>query len=243
MKPKRYVIGNWKLNHLKDETVWTIQAIGAKISLNPPFSKGEIQVAVAPVATLLGVACEAAKGSVLKIAAQNVFHESHGAYTGEWSVAHLTELGVSMAIVGHSERRQYFGESSESVALKAQACVAGGVTPVVCVGESLAERKAEKTFEVLAAQLEPVKGWSGCVLAYEPIWAIGTGVNASCEQVAEVHAWLREQVGPGVSLLYGGSVKPENARELGQVENVDGFLVGGASLKAESFLQILTNLK
>ena len=243
MKSKRYVIGNWKLNHLKDETLRMIQAISEKISITPICQRGEITLAVAPVATLLGVACEAAEGSFLKIAAQNVFHELHGAYTGEWSVAHLAELGVSMVIVGHSERRQYFGETSEGVALKAKACVAGGVTPVVCVGEILAEREAGKTFEVLARQLEPVKDWSHCILAYEPVWAIGTGVNASVQQVAEVHAWLREQVGAGVSLLYGGSVKPENAAELGRVENVDGFLVGGASLRAESFLQILTNLK
>jgi triosephosphate isomerase len=237
MKSKRYLIGNWKLNHLKNEAMSTIEGILKKIP------QGDITLAIAPVATLLGTACEAAKGSGLQIAAQNVFHESHGAYTGEWSVAHLAELGVSMAIVGHSERRQYFGETSESVALKAMACVAGGVIPVVCIGESLADREAGKTFEVLAAQLEPVKDWEGCVLAYEPIWAIGTGLNASSEQVAEIHAWLRMKLGAGVSLLYGGSVKPENAGELGRVENVDGFLVGGASLKPESFLAICEAIK
>jgi triosephosphate isomerase len=243
MQSKRYVIGNWKLNHLRAETVSTIEAIIAKIPPAPLLQRGEITLAIAPVATLLGIACEAAKGTRLQIAAQNVFHEAYGAYTGEWSVAHLAELGVSMAIIGHSERRQYFGETSESVALKAKACVAGGITPVVCIGESLTEREAGKTFEVLAAQLDPVKDWSGCVLAYEPIWAIGTGLNASPEQVAEIHTWLRMQLGVGVSLLYGGSVKPQNSAELGRVENVDGFLVGGASLKAESFLQILTNLE
>ncbi len=216
----------------------TIEGILKKIPLNSPFSKGETTLAIAPVATLLGVACETAKSSGLQIAAQNVFHESHGAYTGEWSVAHLAELGVSMAIVGHSERRQYFGETSESVALKAKACVAGGVTPVVCIGESLEQRQAGQTFNILESQLAPMKDWEGCVLAYEPIWAIGTGLNASSEQVAEIHAWLRMKLGAGVSLLYGGSVKPENAGELWRVENVDGFLVGGASLKAESFLAI-----
>lgn len=225
------VVGNWKLNLLSLEATALIDKLMQYDS--------KVQVAVAPVVTLLAMACERTRGSKLQIGAQNVFYASQGAYTGEWSVAHLKELGVSMAIVGHSERRQYFGEDSESVALKAEACLDGGVTPIVCIGESFEQRQAGQTEAVLAEQLAPLLKHAELVLAYEPIWAIGTGVNATVAQVAEVHAFLRHKRGEGTRLLYGGSVKPENAVQLAAVPEVNGFLVGGASLQAESFLKII----
>ena len=243
MAAKPLIIGNWKLNHLKAKTQNTIQAVlkGLKTSKNA-------DIAIAPVATLLQTACELTQNSSLQVAAQNVFYESQGAFTGEWSPQHLTELGVTMAIIGHSERRQYFAESSEQVGLKAKACLEAGIMPIVCIGESLSEHESGQTLSVLSHQLEPIQkhiasmestNWA---LAYEPIWAIGTGVNASVVQVTEAHAELRDLVGPNVRLLYGGSVKPENASELAQIDNVNGFLVGGASLEADSFLKIIVTL-
>lgn len=228
------IIGNWKLNHLMPKTLEVLDVLKA----------AQIELVVAPVATLLGVACERVRDSKIKIAAQNVFYEKSGAFTGEWSVGHLVELGVSMAIIGHSERRQFFGETSESVSKKAKACLEVGLVPVVCVGESLEQRESGLTEQIIAEQLGPVLGLlssdqiAKLVIAYEPIWAIGTGKNASPKEVGEVHAFLRDKTSFNTKLLYGGSVKPDNAQALFAVPHVDGALVGGASLEAKSFLEI-----
>lgn len=230
------IVGNWKLNHLKPKMLEVLNELLTELE-----TLNSIDIAVAPVATLLNVACERVQGTKLQIAAQNVFYASQGAYTGEWSVEHLTELGVSMAIIGHSERRQYFGETSISVAQKAKACLDGGILPIICVGESLSERESGQAHQVIEQQLEPVLKLvsSGkLIIAYEPIWAIGTGKNASPEEIREVHAFLRTYTSPQTRLLYGGSVNANNAASIFAVADVNGALVGGASLEAASFLEI-----
>ena len=237
---KSLIVANWKLNYLKPKTIEVLSALMAGLD-----NLGNMDMAVAPVATLLDAACVHTRGSQLRIAAQNVFYEASGAYTGEWSVGHLKELGVSMAIMGHSERRQYFGETSISVAKKAKACLEGGLTPIVCVGESLSERKSGQTHEIIEQQLAPVLKLVSpekLVIAYEPIWAIGTGNHALPSDIHEVHAFLRAQTSPQTRLLYGGSVKADNAASIFAVPNVNGALVGGASLEAQSFLDIASKL-
>jgi len=180
--------------------------------------------------------------------AQDVSTHATGAYTGEVSAAMLKEFGARFAIVGHSERRQYHGESNETVAAKARAALAGGVVPIVCVGESLQQRQAQQTEAVVLAQLEPVlqalqQDAGRMVLAYEPIWAIGTGQTATAEQAQAVHAVLRARLqqdgASSVPVLYGGSVNPGNASALLAQPDIDGALVGGASLVAEDFLAIV----
>ncbi|MEI6806126.1 MAG: triose-phosphate isomerase [Myxococcaceae bacterium] len=225
------IIGNWKLNHLRPKMLEVLSELLAS----------NLELAVAPVATLLSLACERTQNSKIKIAAQNVCEASHGAFTGEWSVEHLTELGVSMAIIGHSERRQYYGETSKHVAQKAKACLEGGLIPVVCIGESLLERESGQVYQILEQQLEPVLKLNPApkiVIAYEPIWAIGTGKNALPEEIREVHAFLRSHTSAQTKLLYGGSVNANNAASIFAVSNVNGALVGGASLETESFLAI-----
>lgn len=193
----------------------------------------------------------------VKLAAQNVFHEPKGAFTGEWAVSHLLELRVSYCIVGHSERRAMFGETDEVVAHKTRACLINSLTPVICVGETLTEREAGKTHQIIERQitavlkcLEDVKK-SPLVFAYEPVWAIGTGKTATPEQAEEVHQLIRQLLaktwGPGLAeesrILYGGSVNAGNISELAIQNNVDGALVGGASLQPESFLSMVKTLQ
>src|SRR3989338_2066648 len=228
------IIGNWKLNHLKPKMLEVLEEL----------KKSKLEFVVAPVATLLDAACVCVKNSKIKISAQNVFYASSGAFTGEYSVGHLTELGVSFAIIGHSERRELFGETSEAVAKKAKACLEGGLTPIICVGESLQQRELDLTQKIIFQQLEPVLSLlskdqvAQAVIAYEPIWAIGTGKNATPEEIEEVHGFLRNRTSPNTRLLYGGSVKPDNAAAIFSVHHVQGALVGGASLEAQSFLEI-----
>ena len=170
--------------------------------------------------------------------AQNVSEHEKGAYTGEVSASMLVEFGCRYVIVGHSERRHLYGETDKQVAAKYDAARKAGLTPIVCVGETLAEREAGRTEEVVARQLDAVQ-FSGGVLAYEPVWAIGTGRNATPEQAQEVHAFLRRRVVPETKILYGGSVKAQNAAAIFAMPDVDGGLIGGASLAAEDFLGIL----
>lgn len=245
MTRRPFICGNWKLNHRLDKTRECIQALSSKVP-------DDVDVGIAPVATTLMTACEIADGSSLKIGGQNVFHKSSGAYTGEWSVAHLVELGCEFAIVGHSERRQYFGETNESVGKKTRACFKGGIVPIACVGETLEQRDSGEMQDVLDAQVEAIlnhlkEEWiPGLVLAYEPIWAIGTGKTASPEQAQEVHQFIRmlvakqfgEDNAQEVRIQYGGSVKSSNIKELMAQADVDGALVGGASLEPADFLAI-----
>jgi triosephosphate isomerase len=211
-----------------------------------------VQVAVAPPFTSLAAVGGAVKGTPVELAAQDVHWEVQGAFTGEVSAPMLADVGVRHGIVGHSERRQFFGETDETVRKKVGALLAAGLKPIVCVGELLAEREAGRTLEVVGRQVRG--GLAGLTagqlaavtLAYEPVWAIGTGRTATTAQAQEVHAAVRAilrelggAVADSIRIQYGGSVKPENAAELLSQPDVDGALVGGASLKAKDFLAIV----
>jgi triosephosphate isomerase len=213
---------------------------------------GRVQVAVAPPFTSLAAAREALAGGPVELAAQDVHWEKQGAFTGEVSAAMLADAGCRHGIVGHSERRQHFGETDESVGKKAGALLAAGIRPIVCVGELLAERESGRTLEVVGRQVRaalsglPAEAVAALTIAYEPVWAIGTGRTATAAQAQEVHAAiraiLRERAGAladAVRIQYGGSVKPDNAAELMSQPDVDGALVGGASLKADDFARIV----
>jgi triosephosphate isomerase len=209
----------------------------------------DVEVVIAPPFTSLAVAAKFMKGSPVKLSAQDVFWETAGAYTGEISPLMLKDCECDYVIVGHSERRQYFGETNETINKKIGACQKEGLGVIMCIGETLQQREAGQTFKVLEEQIkEGLKGLSseGLVIAYEPVWAIGTGKTATKEQAQEAHqfirAVLRQLYGPEadeIRILYGGSVKPENIAELMAQPDVDGALVGGASLKVDSFVKIV----
>ncbi len=196
----------------------------------------EIDVAVSPPFTSLAVAVQILAGTDIAVAAQNVHWEPEGAFTGEVSAPMLRELGVYGAIVGHSERRQFFGETDEGVAKRTRAALDAGLSVIACVGETEAEREAGETDDVLRRQVSVLEAEDNLVVAYEPIWAIGTGKTATPEIAQEAHAFIKGLL--DVPVLYGGSVKPDNAAELLAQPDVDGALVGGASLDVESFAAI-----
>ncbi|HEX8821441.1 MAG TPA: triose-phosphate isomerase, partial [Archangium sp.] len=212
-----------------------------------------VQLAVAPPFLALQAVAKELEGSAVKLAAQNCHWEASGAYTGEVSAGMLKDVGCAYVILGHSERRQYFGETDETVNKRVRAVLGAGMTPIICVGETLAEREANRTLEVVERQVAgALKGFqaaevAGFVLAYEPVWAIGTGRTATSAQAQEVHRAIREQLSrlyergtsEQVRIQYGGSVKPDNAAELLGQPDVDGALVGGASLKAADFAGIV----
>jgi triosephosphate isomerase (TIM) len=241
------VAGNWKMHRTGPEAV---ELIG---QLRDGLVPGRAEVMVAPPFTALESAHRALEGSGISLGAQNVHWEAHGAFTGEISAGMLRAVGCAYVIVGHSERRQLFGETDSMVSKKTRAVLHAGMRPVVCFGETLAERDGGRTLEVCVAQLQgslagvAVEEMAHVVLAYEPVWAIGTGRNATPAQAQEVHARVRETlvghfgrpVGEAVRVLYGGSVKADNAAELLGQADVDGALVGGASLKAQEFLAIV----
>jgi triosephosphate isomerase len=245
---KVIIAGNWKMNKTVQESIELANLI--KRSL---YDMSEIEVVLCPPYTSLSDVNEIIGGSPIKLGAQDVYWEKEGAFTGEVSCAMLKSVGCEYVIIGHSERRQFFGETNEAVNKKAKAALASGLKPIVCVGEKLEERKGGKTFDVVKDHVENSlagitrEDMLKTVIAYEPVWAIGTGVNATKEQAEEVHAYIRgllvkrfgEDVAKAVRIQYGGSVKPDNIRELIGEEDVDGALVGGASLKADSFIQIV----
>lgn len=212
-------------------------------------NKSSVEVVLGPPFTALSAVAEMVRGTGIGLAAQNVHYEPKGAYTGEVSAAMLKDAGCTHVIIGHSERRQYFGETDETVNRKLAAVLPAGMTPIVCVGETLIEREAGNAFSVIEAQLAGglrdigPKQMEKTVIAYEPVWAIGTGKTATPEQAQEVHAFIRgfikklhgEAIASAVRILYGGSVKPDNVRELMSMADIDGALVGGAALKADSF--------
>jgi len=245
---QKFVCGNWKMHKTVAEAVALVQELRA--ALGDAASK--VQVAVAPPFTALHAAAQAAKGTGIEVAAQDVYWEKQGAFTGEVSAPMLAEVGCQHGIVGHSERRQLFGETDDTVRRKVVALLAAGVRPIVCVGETLQEREAGRTLEVVERQVR--QGLAGVsaedlgriTIAYEPVWAIGTGRTATSAQAQEVHLAIRNllrQIGAPVAdairIQYGGSVKPENAAELMAQPDVDGALVGGASLKAQDFVAIV----
>jgi triosephosphate isomerase (TIM) len=228
----RLVAGNWKMHGSRA----SIQAL--LDSLLQGIPKSRVQCAACVPFPYLAQVAERLRGSPLAWGAQNVSEHAQGAYTGEVSAAMLVEFGCRFVIVGHSERRQLYCESDAQVAAKFAAARAAGMTPILCVGETLAERDAGKTEAVVARQLGAV-AFENAVLAYEPVWAIGTGRNATPEQAQAVHAFLRKGVPSETPILYGGSVKPQNAAAIFAMPDVDGGLIGGASLVAKDFLDIL----
>lgn len=242
---KKLIAGNWKMNGGLAANDALVRALVAGLA-----GQGGCDVAVAVPAPYLAQVQSLVAGSALELAAQDVSAHEAGAYTGEVSALMLRDFAVRYALVGHSERRQYHAESDACVALKAQRALAAGITPIVCVGETLAEREAGETEAVVRRQLAAVIHVNGhciseVVVAYEPVWAIGTGKTATPEQAQQVHAVLRAQLAAAsdkaarIRLLYGGSMNAGNAQQLLAQPDIDGGLVGGASLKPADFLQII----
>ncbi|QCI68608.1 triose-phosphate isomerase [Phreatobacter stygius] len=239
------VAGNWKMNGSKK----ALEEIGAMAEGYDATLRGKVDLMICPPATLLQLAATSALGTRIAIGAQDCHTETTGAFTGDIAPDMLVESGATAVIVGHSERRQYHAETDALVAAKAFAAIRAGLTAIVCVGETRAEREAGKTLAVVGRQVQrsvPEDATpEAVVVAYEPVWAIGTGLTPTAADVAEVHALIRKKLiqrhgkqAAGIRILYGGSVKPSNAKELMAVANVDGALVGGASLKAADFLGI-----
>ena len=244
MSRKLFIAGNWKMNTTVAESIElakdVVEAVG---------NVSDVEVAVCPPFTSLYAVSEVLKGSNVKLGAQDVHWEESGAFTGKISVAMLKSAGVECVILGHSEQREYFGETNETVNKKVKATLAGDLQPIICVGETLEEREGGKMEAVVRSHVEGAyAGLSAdealkTVIAYEPVWAIGTGVTASPGQADEAHAFIRTvltetfnaDVASKLQIQYGGSMKPGNAKELLGKENVDGGLIGGASLKAELF--------
>ena len=245
---KTIIAGNWKMNKTPSKT----KAFAEEFKALLPKTKWCDIVVCVPAADL-SAAVRAFKDSRIAVGAQNVYFEKSGAYTGEVSADMLADLGVRYVIVGHSERRALFGETDEVVNKKVHAALDAGLNPIICVGESLAQREMGVTLELIALQVKSALAGVGaeqmrrCVIAYEPIWAIGTGKTATSEQASEVctaiRALIRAQYGArvarSVTIQYGGSMKPDNARELLAHEDIDGGLIGGASLEAKSLMEIV----
>lgn len=242
------IAGNWKMYKTVPEAVETVKQLKKAVE-----NVSGREIVVAPSFVCLSPVAEVIRDSNITSAAQDVFWEDDGAYTGEVSPGMLRSAGCTYTIIGHSERRQYFGETNDTVNKKIRKSLAGGLKVIVCIGESLQERESGDTFAKIETQIS--EGLSGLdasrmdevVIAYEPIWAIGTGKTATASEAEEVHRFIREMiqknygaaVAERIRILYGGSVKPENIDELMAEKNVDGALVGGASLKVESFARIV----
>ncbi len=247
---KPLIVGNWKLNKTIRETVSLITLLKRQLS-----EVQSVEIAVCPPFTALSDASEILVDSNIRLGAQDLFWEERGAFTGEVSASLLKDVGADFVIIGHSERRQFFHETNELVNKKTKSALNAGLIPVVCVGETLEEREHGKTFKVIEQQL------GGCfahfstdemgkaVIAYEPVWAIGTGKVATPAQAEDVHAFIRkeisklsgEEIARNLRILYGGSVKPDNIASLMNEVDIDGALVGGASLEADGFSQIVKN--
>jgi triosephosphate isomerase len=244
------IAGNWKMNLTLDESINLVKALGKGIR-----NITGVDVLVAPPFTVLAEVKKAIDDSGILLGAQNMHWESNGAYTGEISGAMLKEAGCSHVILGHSERRSHFQEPSQWIDLKTKTALSVGLTPIVCVGETIEEREKGQAFQVIEEQLtgslrhllEKKHMPASAILAYEPVWAIGTGHTATPDQAQEVHQFIRKwmtdkfgsETADRVRILYGGSVKPDNVNDLMSREDIDGALVGGASLKADSFLGIV----
>lgn len=247
---KKIVAGNWKMNNDLAETQELLSHLKMQLVKEP-----EAEVMVAPSFTNLYEAFETLKETPVKVVAQNMHQAENGAYTGEISAKMLKSIGVDTVILGHSERRAHFGETNEILAEKVNTALENEMRIIFCFGEELADRKNEKHFDLVAKQLKeslyqiPKEKWEDVVLAYEPVWAIGTGETASPEQAQEMHAFVRknisekfnDEIAQNVSILYGGSVKPANAKEIFAKEDVDGGLIGGASLKAIDFIELVNS--
>jgi len=245
---KKIIAGNWKLNNTIQETLSLITGIESKLKAGP-----ELEIVIAPPFTALYSSGVAIADTQIKLAAQDMFWEEKGAYTGEISGTLLKDIGCEYVIIGHSERRKYFGETDATVNKKIQAALRNDLIPIVCIGETLDERETNKTFEVLERQMKGAfagmlpKDFEHFSIAYEPVWAIGTGKNASNGQIEEAHHFIRNFIAKlydaptanGICILYGGSVKASNCKEIFELPNVNGVLVGGASLDAKGFSDII----
>jgi triosephosphate isomerase len=247
---KPLIAGNWKMNLNRTESVKLVRAIAERTS-----DQAGTDILVAPPFTALSTVKDAIGSAKIYLGAQNMHWETGGAYTGEVSPAMLVEAGCTHVILGHSERRSLFMETDEMIERKARAAVGMGLIPIICIGETLEEREKGRTFQLIRSQLDQsLKNFREqkamlptTILAYEPVWAIGTGRTASPQQAQEVHRfireWLKEHFGSGtaenIRILYGGSVKPDNTRDLMAMPDIDGALVGGASLKADTFSRII----
>ena len=243
---KAIIAGNWKMNKTPDEAAKLISA------LKPLVEDASCEVVVCPPFVCLAEAACALRGSNIRLGAQNVYFEKSGAFTGEVTTEMLKSVGVEYVIIGHSERRQYFGETNETVNKKVKACLAAGLTPIICVGETLEQREKGVTAEVVSFQTKlALQGLTSdqvanLVIAYEPIWAIGTGKTATSREandtIAAIRGTVREVYGSAadeVRIQYGGSMNPKNAAELMSMPDIDGGLIGGASLKAEDFSKVV----
>lgn len=250
MARKVIIAGNWKMNKSASEGKTLVEDLKGRVS-----SFNDVDIVVCPPFTTLAAVVKAAEGSNIKVGAQNVHWAENGAFTGEISAAMLKEAGVEYVIIGHSERRQYFGETDETVNKRLKAALAAGLKPIVCIGELLDEREGGKTEAVLDKQIKA--GFAGLtpvdmnkiVIAYEPVWAIGTGKTATPEMAEETHAYIRKVLAglfgsttaEAIRIQYGGSMKADNAAELVKQPDIDGGLIGGASLKADSFADLIKN--
>jgi triosephosphate isomerase len=243
---KPVIAGNWKLFKNSTEALELVNGLIPLVK-----DAADVEIVVAPVFTVLDRVSSALKGTSIKLSAQNCYWEDEGAFTGEISPKMLLDAGCSHVIIGHSERRQYFGETDESVNKKTKASINAGLTAIVCVGETLKEREDGIMNDVLTRQvskgLEGLSSFQNVIIAYEPVWAIGTGKTATDEQAQDAHKFIRQVLlksfdsncSDSMRILYGGSVKPDNIKGLMSQPDIDGALVGGASLKADSFASIV----
>ena len=250
MARKSFIAGNWKMNTDVHSSVKLAEGV---VSGCKDIAGSKVDVAVCPPFVYLQQVGKALQSSHIGLGSQDIYFEQKGAFTGEISAAMLKDVGCAYALCGHSERRHVIGETDELINKKVHAAILGGLLPILCVGELLDERKANKTDEVVTRQMK--KGLAGLIaekmsavtIAYEPVWAIGTGLTATPQQAQEVHALIRKlvaqmydrKIAGEIRIQYGGSAKPDNAGELMQEEDVDGLLVGGASLKADDFVAIV----
>jgi triosephosphate isomerase len=248
MKKKPLIAGNWKMYKTASEAVTLVQTLKAAA-----HTVSNVTIVICPPFTALSEVSKVLKDTSIDLGAQNMYSAPEGAFTGEISPTMLKDCGCRYVILGHSERRQYFKEDDILIHEKVKTALKYSIIPIVCVGETLAERDAKKHFDVVKTQFDDSIGRlekedvAKVVIAYEPVWAIGTGKTATPDQAEQMHSYIRrllnerygQEIGNRISLLYGGSVKPDNTRSLMEKPNIDGALVGGASLKAESFAQII----
>ena len=245
---KPIIAGNWKMYKDVAESMELANGIKREI-----YNVENVEIVISPTFVNLPNVCDMLTEANIGVAAQNCYWEDEGAFTGEISVPMIKKIGCKYVIIGHSERRKYFGETDETVNKKVKAVIDGGLIPIMCVGETLEEREAGKTMEVVETQITGglkdlnEEFISPLIIAYEPVWAIGTGKTATREQAQEVHAMIRlllkdmysDSLSDGMRVLYGGSVKPDNIIELMEEKDIDGGLIGGASLKSEGFIDII----
>ncbi|NQV77499.1 MAG: triose-phosphate isomerase [Lutibacter sp.] len=249
---KQIVAGNWKMNNDLDASKSLVKKVIKQLKKE---SLKNTRVIVAPTFVSLQKVASKTKGTKVEVAAQNMHQAKNGAFTGEISAEMLKSVGVKIVILGHSERREYFGETAAILAEKVNAALENKLEVIFCFGEVLEDRKANNHFKVVESQIKnglfhlEASAWDTIILAYEPVWAIGTGETASPEQAQEMHAFIRkivadkynQEVADNVSILYGGSVKPSNAKEIFSKQDVDGGLIGGAALNAEDFISLVTS--